>query len=255
MAGRSEQVAQSSTSPEAVAQQVRYTGDLAETSLPEMLFKVYRFRVPGVLTANSDGVVHRVFIRAGEIVHARSSDLEASLGAHLRREGLLAGEAYEAVMRERETSTRRLGVLVVERGLLAPSQVHDAIRGQTEAIVWSLFGWEKGTAEFTIGEWQDDDAIQIQLPIRRVIVRGIRKALAPAPLMARLGGRTTVLDPCYRLEDVVEIGLEEAEFRLLTMIDGTRTLYDLCTEGPCGPHDNARLLWAYRVLELVRPAP
>jgi hypothetical protein len=63
-----------------------------------------------------------------------------------------------------------------------------------------------------------------------------------------------VLDPCYRLEDVVEIGLDAEEYRLLTLIDGTRTLYDLCTEGPLGPHDNARLLWAFRVLELVRPA-
>ncbi|MGH9464181.1 MAG: DUF4388 domain-containing protein [Thermoanaerobaculia bacterium] len=248
-------MARSSTSPEAVGQQARYTGNLAETSLPEMLFKVYRFRVPGVLTANSGGVVHRVFVRAGEIVHARSTDLEASLGAYLRREGLLTPEAYEEVMRDRETSTRRLGVLVVERGLLAPDRVRDAIQGQIEAIVWSLFGWEKGSVEFTIGEWQDDDVIQIQLPIRRVIVGGIRKALAPAPLLARLGGRYTVLEPCYRLEDVVEVGLAADEFRLLTMVDGTRTLYDLCTEGPCGPHDNARLLWAFRVLELVRLAP
>lgn len=243
---------QSSTSPEAVGQ-ARYTGDLAETSLPEILFKVHRFRVPGVLTANSGSVVHRVFIRAGEIVHARSTDLEASLGAHLRRVGLLSEAAYGEVMRERETSSRRLGVLVVERGLLAPDQVRDAIQGQIEAIVWSLFGWEKGTVEFTIGEWEDDDAIQIQLPIRRLIVDGLRKALAPAPLLARLGSRYTVLDPCYRLEDVVEIGLAADEFRLLALVDGTRTLYDLCTEGPCGPHDNARLLWAFRVLELVRP--
>ncbi len=246
---------QSSTSPEAIGQQARYTGDLAETSLPEMLFKVYRFGVPGVLTATSGGLVNRVFIRAGEIVHARSTDLEASLGGYLRREGLLAGEAWEAVMRERETSTRRLGVLIVERGLLAPNRVREAIRGQTEAIVWSLFGWEKGSVEFAIGEWKDEDLISIQLPIRRLIVNGVRKAMAPAPLMSRLGGRFTVLDPCYRLEDVVEIGLDEAEFRLLAMIDGTRTLYDLCSEGPCGPHDNARLLWAFRILELARPAP
>ncbi len=247
-------MAQSSTSPETVGQQARYQGDLAETTLPEMLFKVYRFGVPGVLTASSGGVVHRVFVRAGEIVHARSTDLEASLGPHLRRAGLLDGETWEAVMREREASTRRLGVLIVERGLLAPDQVREAIRGQTEAIVWSLFGWEHGAVEFTIGEWRDEDVVLIQLPIRRVIVRGIR-ALPPAPLMARLGGRYTVLDPCYRLEDVVEIGLDAEEFQLLTMIDGTRTLYDLCTEGPCGPHDNARLLWAFRVLELARPAP
>lgn len=244
---------QSSISPEA-AGQARFTGDLAETSLPEILFKVYRFRVPGIVTATRDDVVHRIFVRAGEIVHARSTDLELSLGAHLRREGVLEGEAYEAVMRERESSTRRLGVLVVERGLLAPDRVREGVRGQTEAIVWNLFGWERGTVEFAIGEWHEDDIIQIQLPLPQVILRGIRRALAPAPLMARLGGRQTVLDPCYRLEDVVEIGLDAEEYRLLTLIDGTRTLYDLCTEGPLGPHDNARLLWAFRVLELVRPA-
>ncbi len=248
-------MAHSSVSQEAGGHQARYRGDLAETTLPEILFKVFRFRVPGVLVATSGEVVNRIFIRAGEIVHARSTDLEASLGAYLRRQGLLGPEQYEEVMREREASTRRLGVLVVERRLLPPARVREAIQGQTEAIVWGLFGWDEGTVEFTIGEWEDEDIIPIQLPIRAVIVRGIRRALAPAPLIARLGGRYTLLEPCFRCEDVVEIGLAEDEYRLLSMIDGTRNLYDLCVQGPCGPHDNARLIYAFRVLELVRPAP
>jgi hypothetical protein len=37
------------------------------------------------------------------------------------------------------------------------------------------------------------------------------------------------------------------------MIDGERTLYELCARGPKGGKDNAKFLYAMVVLGLVRP--
>ncbi|MCZ6508908.1 MAG: DUF4388 domain-containing protein [Acidobacteria bacterium] len=233
--------------------QFQYRGDLSETPLPEILARVGQFTVPGVLEAARDDVTTEIYIRDGHVVHARSSDIGTSLGVYLRRVGLLTQDQFRRVMRERRQTTYRLGVLLVERGLMAPGQVHEAIQRQTEAIVWSLFSWWQGSIKFKLGPWDPMDMIGIQLPLGRVIIDGIKRQTDVRQLMARIGGRDTVLEPAFTVEDAVEVGLSAEDFALLSLIDGHRTLYELCSRGPKGGKDNAKFLYAMVVLDLARP--
>ncbi|MEZ5332286.1 MAG: DUF4388 domain-containing protein [Thermoanaerobaculia bacterium] len=243
----------SSISSEAPEGRFRYRGDLAQTPLPEILYRVYHFRVPGVLEASRGDVVHRIYVRGGHVVHATSSDRDLSLGGYMRREGLLDEAQFEELMMQRETTSKRFGVLVLEQGLHAPDRIREAVQGQVEDIVWSLFGWDAGAVEFSLGEWEDEDVIQIQLSLRRVIVDGIVRELTARPLVLRLGGRKTVLEPCYRLEDLVEVGITQTEYDLLRLVNGESGLFELCMNGPLSTEENAKLLYAFQVLELVRP--
>ncbi len=86
-----------------------------------------------------------------------------------------------------------------------------------------------------------------------MIFEGIKRAPDAKALLARLGGRDTLLEPCYRAEELIEVGLDEAEYGFLAQVDGKPTLYDLCSSGPQSPSDNAKLLYAFKVLHLVRP--
>lgn len=235
------------------AKQFQYRGDLSETPFPEILARVSHFTVPGVLEATRDDVTTEIYIRDGHVVHARSSDIGTSLGVYLRRVGLLSQDQFRRVMRERRQTTDRLGVLLVERGLMAPEQVHEAIRRQTEAIVWSLFSWWQGSVKFILGAWDPVKMIGIQLPLGRAIIDGIKRETDVRQLIARIGGRNTVLEPAFTVEDAVEMGLGAEDFALLSMIDGQRTLYELCAQGPKGGKDNAKVLYAMVVLDLVRP--
>ena len=212
----------------------QYRGNLAETTLPEMLYTIDRFRVPGVVQASHDRdqqVVKRVFIRDGYVVHASSTDRNDSLGVYLRRTGRITLEQFERLARAREQTTKRFGTLLVEERLLSPREVFAAIREQVEGIVWSLFYWNEGEVTYGAGDFEPEDMVQIQLSLREVIFEGIKRAPDARALLARLGGRETVLEPCYRT-----------------------TLYDLCSSGPQSPGDNAKLLYAFTVLHLARPA-
>ena len=76
-----------------------------------------------------------------------------------------------------------------------------------------------------------------------------------------MGGKDVLFEPSYRIEDLIEVALDAEEYRLLALVDGKRTLYELATQGPLAPPENARLLYAYSVLHLIRsvgvaePAP
>jgi hypothetical protein len=232
----------------------QYRGDLAETALPEILFSIDRFQVPGVIEASRQGVVKRVFIKEGNVVHASSSDRDDSLGSYLERSGALPAEQVAQTMRERERSNQRYGVLLIERGLLSPGEVYRAIRKQIEAIVWSLFYWQDGSVSFSIGDFREADAVRIQLPMRQVILQGIKRAPNAKTLVSRLGRKETVFEPCYRVEELIELALDADEYRLLQLVDGARTLYDVCVQGPHGPAENGKILYAFQVLQLIRCA-
>ncbi len=245
--------------PESEEASFQYRGTLSEVALPEILYTIDRFQVPGLMEASRPGSVKKIFLREGNVVSASSSDLTDSLGHHLERSGLITSQAFAQAMAERQQTNKRLGVLLIERGLLTPAQVYQAIRQQIEAIVWSLFDWAEGEVRFKIGGFRTPDAIRIQLPMRQVILRGIERSQNAKTLVARLGRKETVFEPSFRTEDLIETALDTDEMRLLALVDGRRSLFDICTQGPRGVAENGKLLYAFHALQLIRrceaPAP
>jgi Domain of unknown function (DUF4388) len=230
----------------------QYRGDLAETTLPEILNTIDRFQVPGVIEAARNAVVKHVYIREGSVVHATSSDRNDSLGSFLLRSGKLTREQYATIMSVRERGGKRVGVLVVEDGLLSPAEIYEAIRQHVEAIVWSLFYWQDGRLSFSIGVPPEDEQVRVQLPMRQVVLQGIKQAPSARALVARLGRRETVFAPAFQTEGLIELALDADDYRLLGLVDGRRTLYEICTEGPRSAADNAKLMYAFHVLQLIR---
>lgn len=217
-----------------------------------MLYTVDRFQVPGVIEAQQEDVVKRVFIREGNVVHATSTDRNDSLGAYLQRTGKITAEQFTKTMEQRAEANKRYGELLIERGLISPAEIYEAIRKQVESIVWSLFYWLEGEVRFQIGSFQNPSGVRIQLPMRHVILEGIKRAPNAKALVARLGKKETVFEPSYKTEDLTQAALDENEYRLVKLLDGTRSLYEVCTQGPLNPSENAKLVYAFHVLRLIR---
>ena len=217
-----------------------------------MLYTVDRFQVPGVIEAQREDVIKRVFIREGNVVHATSTDRNDSLGAYLQRTGKITAEQFTETMVARSEANKRYGELLIERGLISPAAIYEAIRKQVESIVWSLFYWQEGEARFKIGSFQNPGGVRIQLPMRQVILEGIKRAPNAKALVGRLGKKETVFVPAYTTEDLTQAALNEKEYALVRLLDGTRSLYEVCTKGPLAPSDNAKLVYAFYVLRLIR---
>ncbi len=230
----------------------QYRGDLRQTALPEMLAIIHQTRVAGVIEAVLGDVAKRIFLENGYVVHAASSDLADSLGGYLRRSGKLSEGDFHVAMANRGAGNKRLGEVLIEQGTLAPAQVFQAIREHVEAIVWSLFAWEEGTVTFHLGALDTRELVRIQIPLRQVVVQGVKRAANAKSLVTRMGGKDTLFVPSYKLEDLIEVALDAEEYKLLAMVDGKRTVYELATKGPLAPPENARLLYAYSVLQLIR---
>ena len=233
--------------------QAQYRADLSDTALPEILFTIYRHRVPGIVEARRGDVVKKVFVRDGDVVYASSSDLSDSLGVHLRSTGRLSTEDFRKVMDQRRLSRKKLGEILVETDLLSPAEIYSTVREQVEAVVWSLFSWSDGTVSFEIGDFVPKGMIGISLPMQQVILQGVDRTPSDQAkaLVARLGGKEVVFEPDFRLGDLIEAAVDREHMHLLRLVDGERTLVEICRRGEASTLQNAKRLYAFWVLGLV----
>lgn len=229
-----------------------FRGDLANTPVPEILTSLLRHGIAGVLEATQGEVVKRVYVQHGAVVHATSNDRQDSLGYYLLENGRIDEEQFRVTMEARAvSSTARYGSVLVELRVLSPIEVQNAIREQIEAVLFGLFAWEEGTVTFQVAEVRVEDAVRIALPLRHVIFEGIKRTPNAKGLVARLGKKHTVFAPSYQVDELIEVGLDADEYGLLAMVDGRRSFLDLCQDGPLAPADNARLIYAFSVMQFI----
>jgi len=229
-----------------------YRGDLSETTLPEMLVTIHRYQVPGVMELSRDQTVKRIYIQDGDVIFATSSDRSESLGDYLLERGKITKAQLRVSNDEMARSPgKRHGTILVELGFLKPEELGPMVRGQVQTILWSMFDWDRGEVTFEVGRFREDEVFKIKVPTLRAILSGCKRMRDGKRITDRLGGRNAVFTKSEPPEHLAALRLEAGERQLLDLVDGRRTLIELCQQGPFSPGINARTLYAMRLLELI----
>jgi len=218
-----------------------------------MLATIHRHRVPGVLEAQLGEFTKRVFILGGDIIFASSTNRAESLGDVLLAASRITVEQYRAsVLLLLDNPRKRHGQILVEMGLLSEAEMRAAVLEQVQRIVWSLFDLSQGMATFTLVEDRADEVYKLRIPTPRAVLHGCQTMADAKRLVARLGGKTTVFSRPPTPEHLKDFQLESGEEQLLTLVDSKRTLFELCDNGPFSAGLNARVLYAFHCLGLIR---
>jgi hypothetical protein len=224
-----------------------YQTDLAQTPLPELLVKIHRHRAPGVVECRRGDLIKRIYLDRGEIIFATTNQITESLGDKLLREGKLTRDQYDESVQRLRVTGKRHGVTLMEMKLLDADQLATGVREQIQEIVWSIFEWADGTVSFTPGREKHLEFVKIELAVPEAIMQGVRRIPDAKPLIARLGGKTTVLIR----SDEPALTLTPEETALLNHVDGRKTLYDLVMVPPLSPPENARILYGLFALQVI----
>ncbi len=226
-----------------------YRGDLAVTPLAEILATIHRYSVPGIVSATREGRIRRIHLDEGLVIFATSNERDASLGMYLLKHGILKPEAAREAEERRSRQGLRLGQVLLQMGLLTPERLNEAIAGQIREILWGAFEWESGDVVFELGSRRVAELVRIDLSIPDVILEGIRRASDVKRLVQRLGSATTVFEKTP--SPLLDLFTPE-ERRFYEKVDGKMALQPLCARGPGSVPENARLLYAFFCLHLLR---
>ena len=230
-----------------------FVGDLADTPLPEMLATIHRNRVPGVLEVQLGEFSKRVFILGGDIIFASSTNRGESLGDALLVSGRITVAQYrESALQLLANPGKRHGQVLVEMGMLTEAEMRAAVLEQVQRIVWSLFDLAEGLVTFALGEDRADEIYKLRIPTPRAVLHGCKTVADAKRLVTRLGGKSTLFSRRPVPEQLTDFQLEAAEEELLNLVDGRRGLFDLCDQGPFSAGLNARVLYAFNCLGLIK---
>jgi len=202
-------------------------GGLASFKLPDVFTFLAAARKTGMLTVSSGGKEAYVFFRNGGIVYAASNQESLRLGSVLLRKKKITREQSAAVDESILRGGGRFGEIAVEKGIVTPELLDEFLKVQVAEVVFDAFVWHDGTFSFYDGFDLPPHAVTITIDLGNLIMEGARRIEEWEQCLALLPDSGVVFrvvsDP-----QTEKITLSVEEWKLLFLVNGQRTLEDLC---------------------------
>jgi hypothetical protein len=230
-------------------------GRLERTHLPEILVRICREQVTGVLHMARGTIERTLHIKQGSCIFATSNAVDDGLVAHLLRRGVISLSDREETAR-RMLSNKRVGTILLEMGVIDEGDLRATVREQLSEIVFDTFRWDRGDFQFLAGELPTIEEITLTRSLEDLIFAGVRRVTSWTRVRDGCGGlgARLVLQPEYlSVLDNMTIGPEEWE--LISLLKAPKTVVQICRESMLGDFRSCQILWALRLLGAIGEAP
>jgi hypothetical protein len=202
-------------------------GSLAAFKLPEVLTFLAGARKSGTLTVHGDSKESSVFFRDGALVFASSSDEQLRLGAILQRKKRLTRVECDLIDELMRREGGRFGEIAIQQGILGEAQLRDFLKVQVSEILYDAFVWTGGTFAFREDLDLPAYAVTISVDLANLIMEGARRIEEWEQCIRLLPDANAVFRVVPRPNEE-KITLTSDEWRILFLINGQRTLEELC---------------------------
>lgn len=239
--------------------QAQAAADELALDFPSLLARMYLSGLSGRLTLRAGVVRKHILFDEGHPVLAASSRIEDRFRELLVREGRLNAAGAAALGDEAASRGQRLGLLLVERGLLPASDLANLVRRHYEELLFSLFTWERGAWTLAADKsvTAEPEKVRLSQHPSALLLTGVRRDYGAPRALANLGGPQAVLQlrPSAGLGDLLEkMELDEQERRAVLLFDGWRPLSAVAEAAALSSDTVATLAWTLLLLERLEPA-
>jgi len=229
-------------------------GNLAVFKLTDIFTFLAAARAGGMLTVAAEPREAYVFFRAGQIVYAASNQDALRLGSILLRKKKITREQAAAIDQSITRGGGRFGEIAVEQRVLTQEQIDEFLKVQVAEVIFDAFVWREGTFGFYDGFDLPAHAVTITIDLANLIMEGARRIAEWEHCLALLPDSQVVFrvvsDP-----QTEKITLSLDEWKILFLVNGQRTLEDLCRDTEEEAFNVYRVvygLFASKLIETVR---
>lgn len=205
-------------------------GDFEGLTLASILQLLCNDQKTGVLTVTCDDEQSRVFFEQGTIVYASASLKEARLGYLMRSDGVISAQQLQRCLALAKEEKLHLGKILVEKGYISLDTLKKYNTKQVEAILYNLLFWKKGRFEYKDANLNLKGMIVTQLNPMKLILEASRRIDELSVLQKFIPSDKIVFKMSGKVQSKEEIKLNANEWRILSLIDGTRTVRQVINE-------------------------
>ena len=205
-------------------------GDFEGLTLASILQLLCNDQKTGVLTVTSDAEESRVFFDQGTIVYASASLKEARLGSLMRADGVISADQLQKCLASAKEEKMHLGKILVDKGYISLETLKKYNTKQVEAILYNLLFWKKGRFEYKDAKLNLKGMIITQLNPMKLILEASRRIDELSVLQKYISSDRIVFKMSGKMQSKEEIKLNANEWRILSLIDGTRSVRQIIDE-------------------------
>ncbi|MEE9125206.1 MAG: DUF4388 domain-containing protein [candidate division NC10 bacterium] len=136
-----------------------------ELSVADILQTLSLSRKTGKLRLSRMGNTGEIVFKNGTVIYAASASPRNTLGQILVKQKHITERTLMAALEVQHLSpkSKRLGVILVEKGVITPAVLQEAIRHQLEEVISEFLIWEIGFFRFEPAEISADDGIMLDV--------------------------------------------------------------------------------------------
>ena len=219
--------------------------------LPDLIFAVCQTGETGLLRFVNVEAEKTLFVRDGRVTFATSSSSDDRLGEYLLRLGKVRLKVLTEIGQQVKPG-KRLGALLVERSVLEPKELVEAVVGHIRAMIVSLFRWTDGWYGFTAQEFPTKETITLEIPTADLILAGVRQIDSWRRILRGVGELGTVYRAVPGREATVRtMDVEARGVEILAALREPLTVEAVCARSELHDFEVCRLLWVYRSVGLI----
>ena len=232
---------------------VALQGDASAFRLPEVLTFLSTTRKSGTFTFVNGVREARLFFDDGALVYASSNQEPFRLGAILLRRKKITREQRERIDALMQRDGGQFGQLCVQSGVMTDAELRDSLKVQVSEIVYDAFMWDGGTFSFVQETSLPSHAVTISIDLANLIMEGARRIEEWEQCLKLLPDPSVIFRVVVTPRDE-KITLTAEEWKILFMINGQRTIAELCESSEDDPIQVYRLLYGLRANKLIEVA-
>ena len=230
-------------------------GDLAETTVPDLIRSLVRSSETAVLTLDGGERRDTFYFVEGKIIFAWSTDPDLGLAETLLRAGELNLQQYSTAM-ERLLVARRIGALLCELGYMQTDELIRALERQANAIILNALSYRTGTYTIEFTGTFPEEIIHLPLSTDRLILDGVRRIDFWSLIRRGIGRLDRMLEQVANADTrTFQIELTDEESHVLSLIAETpQSIEQLCARSYLSDFITCRTVWGLLSVNLIQDA-
>ncbi len=229
-------------------------GNIEKFTLPEIFQLVASARKSGTLGIQKDDSIVMVYFKDGEIIYGYGPRQTFHLGQLLKDKQVITHEQLEeAVSIQAKTeNSKRLGEILTSRGFIDRADLEEVVTKQVEELLYSLLSWQTGSFKFYENQFPTEEEITVRLSVENVILEGLRRI----DEMNLVNDTLTDLDEVYTISAAQggrsrDISLQAKEWNVMALVDGHRSLSDVCRVSSADRHETLKKLAQLKLAGII----
>lgn len=206
------------------------SGTLDAFGLPDVFQLLAITKKSGILRISTQGSDGRVEFRQGEIAYAVSDTRRMPLAARLLGGGLVNDSQLRQLVAAQRGGAAALSTALLDEGVLDEETFDVFVREQIQDAVFELMRLEEGSFAF---DGQEDDeppegTVRLTVNTENLVTEGMRRLKEWPDIQDHVVTSDAVVTIAPQPpSDSVQVSMDAEQWRLLTFVDGRRTVRDL----------------------------